>query len=669
MEHPNESTFRLILNIQKGLGFNFLKQPIVISCSLVDHTLETDPIQSCHNPVFESKLIWETEKETFNKLCQRNIPIKVEVNSGKAAGRKQQVGYILLSLLSAKTCVNQNGNYSWHKLLGVKFEGKSSNPQLYLSLFTDDCANILECPMISDVRCDEKKNIPMTQNSDQKQTSKAIVPRICLSSKMIEIGIGDDCQDIFEIELNIAKHDYLNIISPRSSEKIGNMFFTLLIFSQVLKIESKRESQSFITIVIKTNLSTLSLYFKNSPYAVIKLSSDNEDIGVCCFDIRQMLPTDELSNFLENFCNDSKAYTYKEKCFLISSKTGDIPEDSKGRKPYIDLEVTLKYVNNLKNMNPDNMENPIIDNNYVKEAYKEKLEAEQNKIQSQLSKKFSDNSFEVDSGLISIPPSSSEHKIEGSISLDSNIEAIMKKINLLAPSSHQMFDNLTIDNNGSVQNGVSKNKLESLSTYRVGESNVNCRKSDLNAKNVVKKMSITKRTDYTDDTTNRRDNLSPRTIENNIMQVVNELEDWKECQQELFKSELKEKEEKYLNSLINEWDTCRVQYENKILGKVEQSQILLSSLKEIVENLKLREIQLSERERKLCSARDEFELHYRNKYLELKDAAKQMEIDYQHQLKLHKLEYSKLEMETLYLKQENSSLMEKLKFTNSDRNS
>lgn len=32
--------------------------------------------------------------------------------------------------------------------------------------------------------------------------------------------------------------------------------------------------------------------------------------------------------------------------------------------------------------------------------------------------------------------------------------------------------------------------------------------------------------------------LSPKTMENVMMQLVNELEDWKECQQEIFKSEV-----------------------------------------------------------------------------------------------------------------------------------
>lgn len=52
-----------------------------------------------------------------------------------------------------------------------------------------------------------------------------------------------------------------------------------------------------------------------------------------------------MTNFLKNFCDDSNTYSYKEKCFMVSTKTGEIPVDSSGKKPFIDMEVKLQYIN------------------------------------------------------------------------------------------------------------------------------------------------------------------------------------------------------------------------------------------------------------------------------------------------------------------------------------
>lgn len=62
---------------------------------------------------------------------------------------------------------------------------------------------------------------------------------------------------------------------------------------------------------------------------------------------------------------------------------------------------------------------------------------------------------------------------------------------------------------------------------------------------------------------------------------------------------MKEKEEKYLNNLKNEWDIYKNYHENKLSENTKQCQNLVYHLKEIIENLKKREIQLSERERKV----------------------------------------------------------------------
>ncbi|XP_063829776.1 centrosomal protein of 120 kDa-like [Ostrinia nubilalis] len=129
-----------------------------------------------------------------------------------------------------------------------------------------------------------------------------------------------------------------------------------------------------------------------------------------------------------------------------------------------------------------------------------------------------------------------------------------------------------------------------------------------------------------------------------IMQkFVDELEDWKEKQQELFKIQLKRKEEYHLDLLAKEWAKKRLEVETKLSRGVQQCRALAADLARATDDFRLRGYRNTEREKKLHEAKKALESHYTAKYQELRDASQKMEDDMNHRLKLKDMRIEELE--------------------------
>lgn len=58
---------------------------------------------------------------------------------------------------------------------------------------------------------------------------------------------------------------------------------------------------------------------------------------------QQLVPTDNIEHFLTNFCNNDKALTIHERCFIL--RCDDVTRNE-SRRPYMDVELSLKYQGN-----------------------------------------------------------------------------------------------------------------------------------------------------------------------------------------------------------------------------------------------------------------------------------------------------------------------------------
>ncbi|GBP97241.1 hypothetical protein EVAR_68331_1 [Eumeta japonica] len=60
-------------------------------------------------------------------------------------------------------------------------------------------------------------------------------------------------------------------------------------------------------------------------------------------DLRKLTPTDNLQDFMNVFCNSENALIIHERCHMLScDENHRLRDDS--RKPFIDIEMSLKYV-------------------------------------------------------------------------------------------------------------------------------------------------------------------------------------------------------------------------------------------------------------------------------------------------------------------------------------
>ncbi|XP_012273788.1 centrosomal protein of 120 kDa [Orussus abietinus] len=122
------------------------------------------------------------------------------------------------------------------------------------------------------------------------------------------------------------------------------------------------------------------------------------------------------------------------------------------------------------------------------------------------------------------------------------------------------------------------------------------------------------------------ENLGPPILDDNLAyKIVNELETWKDKQQEMFTAELKRKEEQHLNLLSEEWRKRRESLETKLAYSVEQCKMLANSLNNATEDLRTRKLKSIEKEAQLIKANEELQWRYDHKLHELKTTSQQIQ--------------------------------------------
>nr|CAD7455950.1 unnamed protein product [Timema tahoe] len=151
--------------------------------------------------------------------------------------------------------------------------------------------------------------------------------------------------------------------------------------------------------------------------------------------------------------------------------------------------------------------------------------------------------------------------------------------------------------------------------------------------------------------------LGPAILDDKIAsKIVEELEDWKDKQQELFKAQLQRKEEDHLTVLMEEWRKKRNGIESRMNRDAELCHQLVENLNKATEDLRVKMAKNDERELELRHTRDEMEIKFTRKLQDLKDASRRMEDDIK-----HKEVKADLEVRLSALQQENKLLQETLK--------
>ncbi|XP_076176047.1 rha isoform X3 [Ptiloglossa arizonensis] len=141
------------------------------------------------------------------------------------------------------------------------------------------------------------------------------------------------------------------------------------------------------------------------------------------------------------------------------------------------------------------------------------------------------------------------------------------------------------------------------------------------------------------------ENLGPPILDDSLAyKIVDELETWKERQKEIFKVELKRKEDRHLNLLSQEWQKHRESLETKLACSVEQCKLLANSLNNATDDLRTRRLKSLEKETRLIKANEDLQWRYEIKLQELKESFHTMQEELM--LKINALEKKKTTLET-----------------------
>ncbi|XP_069697339.1 centrosomal protein of 120 kDa-like isoform X2 [Periplaneta americana] len=156
--------------------------------------------------------------------------------------------------------------------------------------------------------------------------------------------------------------------------------------------------------------------------------------------------------------------------------------------------------------------------------------------------------------------------------------------------------------------------------------------------------------------------LGPPTRDDRIaFRIVEELEDWKERQQKLFKEELKRKERIHLSSLTEEWKKHCLQLQKNLLRNMEKCRSLAQSLNDTTDDLRQEAFRTVEKEQYLNRFKEMAQQKYKLKVLAMREANRRLKDDLS--FKIVKLEREKEDLEERLLKveKENCLLKETVK--------
>ncbi|XP_013170050.1 PREDICTED: centrosomal protein of 120 kDa-like [Papilio xuthus] len=671
MDELRGPNIQIVLHVKEGIGFGFLRIPFIVSGSLNGYMLETDPVVPTHAPAFDAELVWEADKRRFRSLRVQNVPIKVEVFTTSTQGRKDKIGYILLSLLGAQPCPSNkfvDVKYSWHKLLGIKSEGKCCHPQLLMSLSIEDRvstptprnelrmfhSNEVAYPLSHTPNSAQAGGPVLLTLNEYLNESKKVVsspdlqPQLLCEEGLIQIGLGDQ---LYVLSFVIGSVENLDMLLPNDINKeaidccITYSIFTHNIMTDRVGVTSLSTGSSAqfnqrTSLRLRTHLAALARYFAECPHLVVRVCVVDRGVGICSLDLRKLIPTEDVKRFISEFCNSEGRLAIHERCYLVRCDDTALSV----RRPYMDVEISLKYIADKSKVQKPN----ILSARSITHLERGGIKADYNESKLDY-RSGSCTQIDPDVGGVGYTNKSAGNTARYKTANGDNIlqtseitELLRKMCDSLAQSQHKS-EQRPFTSDMQVQCGPETDIQDNIKTDRDGDNKI-----------YEQDNGNHKQYDCEDAREKEYKNHSEKDVVKQVLPAVereailqkfiDELEDWKERQQELYKCQLRRKEEYHLELLSREWEKRREELEEKLRAGVERCRSLAADLSRATEDFRLRGYRNTERERKLLEAKKALEAHYTAKYQELREASQKMEDDMHHQLKLKDMRIEELEL-------------------------
>ncbi|XP_008554487.1 centrosomal protein of 120 kDa-like [Microplitis demolitor] len=693
---------QVVLNLKEGKGFDKVNNPTCIVATLNGLSLETDFIDPEPCPQYTTSLVWEATKSTLRKMRSGQEPLKIECFEYRENGTKDKLGYLLLSLRTAQVVPRgYDGNIktNWLKLSGLRSDVKADKPEFLLSLTIGE------------------RESPGTADSSKKDGVDQVVlpkdlptPYLINEERLIQLGPVNECRDIFIFSIITETVANIDCLKDRASKIDTDKSYTLwyhvfdneiqskpFVYSQSVSLDEK------IVIRIRSSLKVIRNYLQYKPYFLILLKHRESVLGQSEVDLRSLVPTDIVEDFLKN--SDNGCTVLYEHCLLktLENREEFVVED----KPFVNIQLKLQYLGSKSTSSQ----------NYFSEIYKRapysidhmvqkssdiechrhpvgdyhKCTCEVHNINSCTSRidrypsvdlaqrriEYShmcnkkDNAKNVGAyHCYCLHITLNSIKLRSEMSID-NIEfrfhhpkaeimsTVYPKVSAISGDQLRLQDIgckvhfisaseeirnllLSFPPKVSVCDGDKAEKMfvgqSVLDVCRLfdNQMTLNCQYEAPLFDNSFNEIGFIDVSMYLEDhgpyyQTNKRsrdENLGPPILDDSLVyKIVDELETWKERQQEIFRLELKRKEERHLNRLSEEWQKRRESLEAKFNESVEQCKVLANKLNSATDDLRARKLLSLEKETRLIKANEELKLSYDKKFEELKDNSQKVQQD------------------------------------------
>nr|CAD7256563.1 unnamed protein product [Timema shepardi] len=690
-----------------GRGFGFLKHPVFVEAALDGHHLDTDLIMASPKPQFAVELTWETDKQSLKRLRTSCVPLKIECHTMLNPRQRDRVGYVLLNLRSAQI-QSEHHNYKPPCPIdvtpAVMNSPRDMNPRMTSKLHTEEgiiqigpedmgsdiflltilvgvASNLqLLLPDQLDGRLEDSefhfrynilgytihtKPFSLTPGSNVVvPANEKIVVRIRSSLEMLKEYFTELSELKFHLMLEEEEIGYtgmsLKMLVPtddltmfcshyavNNSITQENLCFITGSKERTVPISSEGQRPS-INIALKfkivrgKDLITQKPMFtlesgtgRNNINHTVQHAQNNPQVNSYTQAMGERIPSQKIVTHPKNGPQSVRQGIYSASASHFDQNQQQSSSTRQARKPTTPPRLVSQMKISL--FVGGRFHHPKAET--ISTAYPEIVVQEIGRVVPL-------QDFACKLSFIS-PPEQISRLLQASPPRVSVCGRMGGGQTLLLASASLDTTPLLVSDKKECH--YTTPLLDVSSGERFGDLFVTLLLEDINEQQKMNKHPLRSNISEKD--------LGPAILDDKIAsKIVEELEDWKDKQQELFKAQLQRKEEEHLTVLMEEWRKKRNEIESRMNRDAELCHQLVENLNKATEDLRVKMAKNDERELELRHTRDEMEIKFTRKLQDLKDASRRMEDDIK-----HKEVKADLEVRLSALQQENKLLQETLK--------
>ncbi|GAB6019902.1 hypothetical protein CHUAL_001437 [Chamberlinius hualienensis] len=329
----------LVLFIAEGKHFPHRQfTNIVVEAKFDGEALRTDPISHISNPTFNVELAWEVDRRTLHELHIKRTPVKIQVYAvNTKTSATESIGYIILDSRQAHKEI-ETAKPKWHPLLNSKYRPQ---PEMLICLGLD-IARPLNIKSPSPPAVDEPElNL---QDAEKEELQPTLRP-----DGAYQIGPPALCTDTFLFSFTVGFAANLNNLmpptTPQVTESSGYFFYYTLLGNDIVTdhfydLNLEDFSPERASVRLRSNLSTLRLYFTSQGSLQVHLCSGQRSLGSA------VVP---INNFIkQNHKSLSSLSINMEDCYEIkTSRHSQLESLPEAMKPVVGISISLKAESNI----------------------------------------------------------------------------------------------------------------------------------------------------------------------------------------------------------------------------------------------------------------------------------------------------------------------------------